>query len=1499
MKKGLAIKIASGVLVVALVVVVALAITGVFSGKKTIDPIVANAEDASVSNVAVFRNIETDKVFYIQSSKSITDVSSYVNVRANGKDVSLKISDKKDENGNVGFTASNGWASGVAYRVSLISSDVAFVEEQYKEMTSFIFIVAADEAMDCEISDKVVELKDFDASLEVLETNADGVATKWTLIVNNVEGKFADDTVFVYEDNLDISKVDENGTLHSYAVKLDANTPASYDKDGKTYMATVVDAAIDDVFDVLNVHTNVGLTEENFKFDEEATIKSILNSDMYLSTVRYLYAEELGNKSFDIGKYGKLSLDYNFKTGSPSRVTFDVTLSFTGFLKSAANASVTIKIANVLTPEFHGNFQKDPLAFDASLDLNVETTVTVNGGFDYVFNNTDPDNNTEANVALKNVVDKVAGIVKDALGTENKTEKSFIFATWVIPIGTTPIQVVESMGIEVKAEVSARLGASLKNNFSVELGIAYCDHQVTPISNVKDDFKIGMITLAGTAGAKVGLYNEIGITACGVISVNLDLSVGVYCDVAGRLEMDGWEIMNGNFGIDPAYYVEAGIYLDMDISGKVLVFNIAKQNILSKKWPLWSTGYKYIPQVDTTSEEYAALTADEDMYLNGSYFFFTNFKALALDIQNLNDTKGSLVNIDWDEFNYDYNKEYLTMVDNKVRVAATAPNEFTTDIVVTSKVNRYWKKTIHVIKTPEAPTAANPEKSYKKGSNSALKYAVRLNSSKFIGISSSDYTVAATDYEYEDDVLTLKPELLETMSYGLNTLLFESSKGYLQLYVNVFTDKDIVPANGFAIAQFDKSVPANAEFDIDLLGYEISKVEGLEQNEWVYSNSTDTFKILATALLEEEVGYTSYGIEFSNGEKAQLVVNVVDNRLPVLNTNVYDYKIGSGANLDLDVTLYGNTITYLELGNKNITSYLDGQSIDASYFDNFAKAQTVKGSFQAAGNVYSFTVNLGVNNMVILPVKYVEFDKNSAKDVTILASIPENVKLAGDNLTTGKSIGANLSQDEDGITVSASYLKGLASGKYTFKLIGGENEPEFVIKVVDTTAPVVDTTAISAKKGVDVNKKVAWSLAEYTVEDVEIDGLTPDQYTVSSDALVLVVDALKYGVTEFTVTTPVNAFALTVSVDGSPRFIQTDYILNLKAGEELVIKTDLAGKKLYDIKFAKDGKEVEIYNTQFRNNEGVITISNDYAYALEQGTYSISVYPQDSEALTGAKLVVKGELTSYTQVANCDGQSEETAYLIYNKAQFLSMVAETNKKLLGANNFDGVYFKLMADIDLEYATVDPIGKKIAPFKGGFDGNGYTISNIKISDVNNEYTGLFAYNEGTIKNLRIANITVDVSKAGNVGIGLVVGHNSGLIKNVHVVGGKINAVSKSWLDIQNAYFDIGGLVGYNDGSKIGNGLKRNIEKCSCEVEINAEVKGLSIAGINIGGRKSCINVGAIVGYFKSGVVYRCEVTADINAKAHNNNINSNGWYGNTELDASELAECMKRCQVTEK
>ena len=61
---------------------------------------------------------------------------------------------------------------------------------------------------------------------------------------------------------------------------------------------------------------------------------------------------------------------------------------------------------------------------------------------------------------------------------------------------------------------------------------------------------------------------------------------------------------------------------------------------------------------------------------------------------------------------------------------------------------------------------------------------------------------------------------------------------------------------------------------------------------------------------------------------------------------------------------------------------------------------------------------------------------------------------------------------------------------------------------------------------------------------------------------------------------------------------------------------------------------------------------------------------------------------------------------------------------------------LSNDIDLNGVSIKAIGSYKEPFYGTFDGNGYTISNITISnDSNTGYNSLFGYVNGSIVNLK--------------------------------------------------------------------------------------------------------------------------------------------------------------------
>lgn len=151
---------------------------------------------------------------------------------------------------------------------------------------------------------------------------------------------------------------------------------------------------------------------------------------------------------------------------------------------------------------------------------------------------------------------------------------------------------------------------------------------------------------------------------------------------------------------------------------------------------------------------------------------------------------------------------------------------------------------------------------------------------------------------------------------------------------------------------------------------------------------------------------------------------------------------------------------------------------------------------------------------------------------------------------------------------------------------------------------------------------------------------------------------------------------------------------------------------------------------------------------------------------------------------------------------------------------------LRANIDLEGIEWTPIGNYETPFEGIFNGNGYTISNFKITN-EFDYVGLFGYVEyGTIKDLKITNYlyTLDYSDSfGKIYIGgLVASINYGNIEknyssgdisvlgNVNVfVGGLIGeAVDTS---INNSYTN-GNITGTLSGYMImAGGLVGNMEK----------------------------------------------------------------------------------------
>ena len=168
-----------------------------------------------------------------------------------------------------------------------------------------------------------------------------------------------------------------------------------------------------------------------------------------------------------------------------------------------------------------------------------------------------------------------------------------------------------------------------------------------------------------------------------------------------------------------------------------------------------------------------------------------------------------------------------------------------------------------------------------------------------------------------------------------------------------------------------------------------------------------------------------------------------------------------------------------------------------------------------------------------------------------------------------------------------------------------------------------------------------------------------------------------------------------------------------------------------------------------------------------------------------------------------------------------------------SHNCEGMTFIMTDDIEFN-TTVDnnltPIGELNKGFYGTFDGQGYTISGIRIDKSgltsNDDYIGIFGVVGETtrVKNLVVSNC----SFAGDTYVGAIAGYlkDKGIIENCHVG----NDVTVS------GYSRVGGIVGSFSSTSQGT----TIRGCTCAA---------IITGTESGGNKAH-DLGGIVGWIPS-------------------------------------------------
>ena len=259
-----------------------------------------------------------------------------------------------------------------------------------------------------------------------------------------------------------------------------------------------------------------------------------------------------------------------------------------------------------------------------------------------------------------------------------------------------------------------------------------------------------------------------------------------------------------------------------------------------------------------------------------------------------------------------------------------------------------------------------------------------------------------------------------------------------------------------------------------------------------------------------------------------------------------------------------------------------------------------------------------------------------------------------------------------------------------------------------------------------------------------------------------------------------------------------------------------------------------------------------------------------------------------------DYNNPRKSYNISTEEQLFGLASLVNEeqfdnwKPTRTENFKGVTFNLVKDIELTYYWT-PIGTGDAVnFAGIFDGNGHTISGLDI-DETSEYTGFFGYLTGQVCNLSIEG---DIQSSGN---------NCGALAGQLAPGGKIvNCVTDVTISGKG---QVGGVVGYNNCGTLQNSI-------NCADIIGSYTVG-GVVGENWGGVLSeCGNRGKVIsideGVAVNGtggvagrsvsadsVLSSCYNTGDIES----HNYCTGGVVGYTNAEGAKISSCYNIGKIT--
>lgn len=338
--------------------------------------------------------------------------------------------------------------------------------------------------------------------------------------------------------------------------------------------------------------------------------------------------------------------------------------------------------------------------------------------------------------------------------------------------------------------------------------------------------------------------------------------------------------------------------------------------------------------------------------------------------------------------------------------------------------------------------------------------------------------------------------------------------------------------------------------------------------------------------------------------------------------------------------------------------------------------------------------------------------------------------------------------------------------------------------------------------------------------------------------------------------------------------ISYDFLVNIKMRDVILLQgiqkdgqtyysLSQIPNEQYNIPYDKSDMltaSIELKETRDKKVNVVLYIPNNYEYY----SYKTFINGEEFQSGTTNSSVVTmneyetefdAEITAYVEI-QYEEKTIKTNEVTKNDYK-IKTAAELKKLSENVNNgksYEGITITQIGDIDLEGNSTNqwtPIGTENNQFGGIYEGNDHKISNIYI-DTTLAFQGLFGYNKGTIKNLKVdGNIT-----STDTIIGGIAGENFGEILNcisdVIVTGGKVvggiagdnnrnimncinsNKIEGTAVDAIDGY--IGGIAGWNRG---------RIEKSQNDGNVISKSNCTGgISGSNFQTINSCFNTGKI-------------------------------------------------------